>query len=62
MRSSERSPGDRERGKDRGTAKGEKATSGFEPLSGASNVSMRDLAEALDTLRELVREIRNDNG
>ena len=44
------------------TAKGEKATSGFEPLSGASNVSMRDLAEALDTLRELVREIRNDNG
>lgn len=31
---------------------------GLEPLSGASTVSMGDLSEALDTLNELVRELR----
>jgi len=34
--------------------------SGFEPLSGASTVSMRDLSEALYTLRDLIRQLRGD--
>jgi hypothetical protein len=36
------------------------APSGLEPLSGASTVSMRDLSEALNTLRELLRGLRDD--
>ena len=39
----------------------EKVPSGFEPLSGASTVSMHDLSEALDTLSVLLRELRGDS-